>query len=71
MGINRCLLDILELPLVWMNLAGFYLRAIDRVEQANTEFKCRTTPIEGIAGEHACHIFLWFKFSVGTLLAGS
>ena len=30
MGIDRCLLDILELPLVWMNLTGFYLRAIDR-----------------------------------------
>jgi|GEM_PF-6126720 hypothetical protein len=57
MGINRCLLDILELPLVWMNLTGFYLRAIDRVKRSNTEFKRRTTPIEDVAGEHACHMF--------------
>jgi len=49
-----------------------FLRAIDCVERSNTEFKRRTTPIEDVAGEHACHMFfLRFKFSVGTLLAGS
>jgi hypothetical protein len=57
MGINGCLLDMLELPLVWMNLTGFYLRAIDRVERSNTEVKRRTTPIEVVAGKHSCHMF--------------
>ena len=57
MRINRSLLDILELPLIWMDMTGFYLRAIDRIERSNTEFKRRTTPTVDVAGEHACHMF--------------
>ena len=49
-----------------------FLRATDRVNRSNTEVKRRTTPIEIVAGEHACHMFLmWFKSSDGTLLARS
>ena len=51
MGINGCLLDILELLLVWMNLTEFHLRATDRIERSNTKVKRRTTSIEDAAGD--------------------